>query len=242
MATLAANALILGLVIREIYRGYKKTAYVTTLHLMKVMIAVTSAMTFSWPLADFAAESVSALASPPWRDLLAPAFFLTLGIWIYVALHELEIRFLPPDADLLGMADKVLGPVLGGMAGALMAGGLVIAWSLVPAAKYFPSGLGVINHNQLVWDAGFTTAKFYEKFSDAMYGEKKFLLYDEPTGSVDEDHVFRQDWGCRMNFIPLMPGQRYIDEVRNGRWDRGFLYRYWQTHRWTTQQVEDLRR
>ena len=232
----------LGMVGHGAYVGYKSNVYGATLRLVRTIVAFTAAMTFSWPLAAALMKSMPSMQKLPWADFVLPTLFFLLLLWVYVGVNELIIRFLPEDAELLPVADKVIGPVIGGMSGALLAGCVLITWSLLPLASYFASDMGVIRHAELPWDAGLTAARFYQRFSQAMHGPKPFILYDEPVGNLGDGQRFEQDVQRQSGFLPPAPGQYFRDDVRNGEWDHGFLFHYYCGHWWTTAEMERLKK
>jgi len=146
----------------------------------------------------------------------------TLGRW-------LKISYTEPRVPSYRHADRVGGGALGLLNGFVLAGVVLIFWSLMPFAKFLPRDFGRVRTDKLPVDAGSQLLRFYNHCTHTMGGGKRFLLNDEPI-LADKEEPFGVPDALRDidgdGEPDMVPGESFQDENGNGRWDRGWLWRY----------------
>jgi hypothetical protein len=194
------------------YAGARESAFFTVYSLMRNGIAFLCALTFYRPLASLLSSLITSSYPMP-EYFVAFSFGFIFGGVILLG-RWLKTRFTYPGVE----CPKVLNWTLGGAAGLLNAivitGAVLIGWSIMPFVKYIPRDLGHIQIRPAVLDTGVAMLKTYGFIERRMGGNVPFLVHDEPLAS-DPNNNGRPD-----------PGEQYEDTNRNGRWDRGWLWKY----------------
>jgi uncharacterized membrane protein required for colicin V production len=209
MTSTIAFLIVLLLLVLMTYAGLRDGAFFTTYALVRNALAFVCAMTFCQPLARVLERLVT--QTYPARVFFVPLSFgavfgaiIALGRW-------LKVTYTIPRVECPVMVDRVAGPILGLLNGVIATGTLLVLWSLLPFARYIPADYGNI---QVRTDTGAAALRFYAFVQKKVPGSAVFLLADEPV-QEDQNNNGRAD-----------PGDKFLDENRNDKWDHGWLWKY----------------
>ncbi|MHC4592591.1 MAG: CvpA family protein [Planctomycetota bacterium] len=211
MTSVVAVLLILVLFALMTYAGVRDGAFFSLYALMRNAFAFFCAMSFCEPMARLLGKLIGHRYPAPdyW---IAISFAAILGA-VFATCRHLKMKYTAPNVPCPQVVDRVTGPAIGIINAVVVTGSLLILWSLLPFAKYIPGNLGHIHFKTGALDTGQAMLRFYSFASERM-GGGGFLLDDEP---LVEDH----NENARGD-----PGDSYDDVNENGRWDRGWLWRY----------------
>jgi len=213
MATGIATIGVILLVLLAALAGLRDGVFFTTYALLRNCIAFICAMSFSEPLARLL-EKLFTDAHPAEEYFLFIAFAAICGA-VFALGRFLKVTFTAPQVPCHALVDKAGGVTLGALNGVVVTGLLLVMWSLVPFAKYIPGDHGRVHIKSGILDTGAMMLKFYKRVEQGMGGSAVFLLDDEPIVE-DLNNNGRAD-----------PGETFRDmPPANGRWDRGWLWKY----------------
>jgi len=213
--SIVMSFLVVALFVALIYAGARDGAFFTMYALVRNGLAFLCAVTFFRPLG----ATLSAMFSrtPPAPEyFVAIAFVLIFGAAVGAG-RWLKVRYTFPDVKCFHAVDRSAGAGLGLLNAIVLTGTILIMWSLMPFARYIPADLGRAHLKVRTLDTGPAMLEFYAFASRRMPGGVVFLLHDE-TIHEDANGNGRAD-----------PGDAFTDVNQNGRWDRGWLWRY-RTH------------
>ena len=214
--TVVATLLVLVLIPLMAYAGYRDGAFFSCYAFVRNLFGFLFAMSFSEPLAKLVAGLTS--DRHPLPDYYRLICFFALFALVFFVSRWLKVRYTRANVACNVLVDRLVGPVLGLGNGVIVSGLLLIVWSMLPFVKYIPSDYGRMNVDALVVDTGSAMLRLYEFASRRTGGARVFLLDDEPLAKdEDSDGVYDPD------------ADQYSDVNNNGKWDRGWLWRY-KTH------------
>jgi hypothetical protein len=213
---LVAYILTPGLIALIVYAGYRNDTFSSVSGLLRNFLAFLMAMTFFEPLAGLLSSIIS--NRHPWPENFRPlSLALLYGVVMLVTMWA-KTKYSPPQVPSYQIADRISGVVCGVASGIIITGFILILWSVIPFSKYLPGDFGRVETDRLMLnlDSGRIMLRFYGFTARKMGGGRPFLLEDEPvTVDFDGDKEFDQNLG-----------EEWQDVNRNGRWDRGWLWRY----------------
>jgi len=226
VATLAVIAIIALLA----YDGVRSGLFAATYSLVRNVLAFVLAMTFCEPVMHLLSRLFS-----DWHP--GPLYYRAIGFaaifgFVFLFGRWLKITYTDPVVPTYPYADYIGGGAVGVLNGIVLAGVLLVLWSMMPFAKFLPQDFGRVRTEKLPVDAGSLMLRFYSHCTRTMGGSRTFLLHDEPV-LVDEDlplgvpDRLRDIDGDREP--DPVPGESFEDRNGNGKWDRGWLWRY-RTH------------
>ena len=210
VATIATPCLIALIV----YAGYRSDTFSSVCGLLRNFLAFLMAMTFFEPLAGLLSSVIS--DRHPWPDNF-PAVSLAVlyGVTMLVTMWA-KTKYIPSQVPSFRIVDRISGVVCGAASGIIITGFILILWSVMPFGKYLPGDFGRVETDRLMIDSGRIMLRFYSFTARKMGGGRTFLLEDElVTVDFDSDKEFDQNLD-----------EDYHDLNGNGRWDRGWLWRY----------------
>ena len=201
-------------------------AFFSTYALTRNLIAFLCAMTFRENLAGVMERLIS--GKHPAHDYFVLISFVVILGAAFLLGRFLKVQYTVPQVPCPDLVDKIGGSTVGFVNGVLVSGVLLIAWSLVPFAKYIPADLGRVQIKAKALDTGAVMLCYYKFAEERMGGNVPFLLDDEKI--VDDlNHNGRAD-----------PGEGFQDSNFNREWDRGWLWRYRNQASITPEAVEPL--
>jgi hypothetical protein len=212
MTSYFAILLVLVLLGVMTHAGLRDGAFFSVYSLMRNGIALLGALTFCRPLGGFVANLAG--SAPPTRNYFIALSFAFIVGGLIIFLRWLKIKFAFPQVECPKAMDWTVGPVAGLLNGIVITGVILVGWSMMPFVKYIPRDLGHVEVRPAVLDTGEHMLKTYGFIERRMGGNVPFLLEDEPI-VTDADGNGRVD-----------RGDSYKDLNRNGRWDRGWLWKY----------------
>lgn len=203
---------VLALLVAMAYAGYRDGLFAATYALVRSVIGFLCAMTFCQPLASFLTSAIS--STEPMPKYFVPISYIGIfGIVLAIG-RWLKVSYTDPGVSCPASVDRVAGPIVGLLHAVVFTGALLVFWSLLPFAKYVPADLGRVNAKLGALDTGATMLKFYDFAQERMPGNTPFLLEDEPVQ------------GRTQGEQPPAPGEAFEDVNGNGKWDRGWLWKY----------------
>jgi len=194
------------------YGGQRDGFYFAIYSTARNLIAFLCAMTFCEPLAVMLTHLISD-KGPAHAYFVVISFAATFGI-VFTLLRWLKIKYTYPVVECPMLVDRIGGGAAGLFGGIALSGTVLILWSLMPFMAYIPADLGRIEIHSKTLDTGAIMLKFYDNTAGRMKGNTEFLLEDEELVS-DPNKNGRAD-----------PGEQYNDLNLNGKWDRGWLWKY----------------
>ncbi len=210
--SLIAVLLIIAIIGLSAFAGVRDGAFFTAYALLRNLFGFLLAMTLCEPLARWS-TSVLPGGHPAYDYYVLIWFALVFGLF-FAGCRWLKMHGTAPYVALPNWAHEITGGVLGLLSGLVVTGTLLILWSLMPFVKYIPGDAGHVNIKNPAIDTGAMMLRFYGFVEERFSGGRAFLLEDEPL-KVDKNENQRAD-----------PGDAWVDLLNNGRWDRGWLWRY----------------
>jgi len=221
-----AVVLTLLIIAATAYGGYKNGAFFSTYALTRNLFGFLVAMTLFEPVGAVAAKVFGhAHPVPLYCEAVS---FVALFIAVFVGARYLKVRFTPATVPGASLVDQIGGGFLGLVNGILIAGFVLIVWSLMPFAKFIPADFGRVDAERLPVDAGGIMLRFYGLTAKRMPGGRVFLVGPEEVLN-DQDGDGRPDTSRDIDQDGTpdpVPGEDFEDANGNGRWDRGWLWRY----------------
>lgn len=212
MTSVIAVLVVLALLGLTAFAGFRDGVFFSTYALMRNLIAFLCAMTFREGLAGVMETLVTA-AHPAHDYFVLISFVLILG-GVFLLGRFLKVRYTIAYVPCPHLVDKIAGSTAGLLNGIVVAGVLLIGWSLVPFAKYIPSDLGRVHIKAKMLDSGAIMLRYYKFAEERMGGNVPFLLDDEKIAE-DLNNNGRAD-----------PGEGFHDSNYNRKWDRGWMWKY----------------
>lgn len=201
--------LVLGLMAALAYYGYRSGLFLATLAGLHALAAVVAALGLTGPVAAWLE-----LADVP-RHYALPGAFLgvlsvaAIGIRLAIgAAVPPDVVKLPPRIDQLG------GLIVGGLAGLVAAGGVLLAFSIAPLPPAYR-----IDGSRLSFDMG---SRMLDVFARCLVGDAKVrdvLLHGEP-GTAAAGPVTRPAWSEPFvdadGSLTRSDGEAFVDTDANG--------------------------
>lgn len=222
MATIIASIVVIIILLAMIYSGQRDGAYVAAYGLMRNLLAFLIAMTFYEPVSALVTRMAG--GTHPGPDYYRVLSFAVLYGAVVGIGRWLRLTYTVPEVRCLAWLDRGLGAVFGLGNGIVVAGLVLVVWSMLPFVKYLPRDYGRVEPQNLWVDAGSGMLVFYDFATGPIPGSKKFVL-EEPL-KQDSNGNGRVD-----------PGE-FEDVNENGQWDPGWLWRYRQHADITREEVE----
>lgn len=217
--------LLLGL---TLYAGLRDGVFFTSYALLRNVFAFFCAMSFCEPLARALMRLLTS-THPAFEYFRVFCFLGIFGV-VFVIARWLKMKYTTPYVTCPKLVDRIGGPILGLFSGVVVSGTLLVLWSLLPFAKYMPGDSGRIEITLNTLDTGVAMLRFYGFAEQRMGGGRPFLLEDEPL-TKDRDNDGRYD---------RERDDQYEDLNRNGRWDRGWIWRYHNHAELTSSDLTDV--
>lgn len=125
-----ANLVVVMVIVGMGLYGWQYGAFLATLAGMQVFIAAMAALGFAGEL-----EYLLTLAECPESIAFAVAFLIIFGAVLVLTRLAIGAGVGEETMRLPPIFDKTLGPLLGLFAGAVLAGAILIAWSIAPLSE-----------------------------------------------------------------------------------------------------------
>ena len=170
LASLLAVAIVLGFIAYGFIHGMFRSVLVG----MQALVAFVMTMTFIPALT----EILIAIDMPPSYAFPAALFILAIGT--AVGIHMLIEKYIPSESvPLLSVIDKIGGAFIGGTAGYVAAGGVLIALSLMPLPESY-----WLNHSELQFDFGTPMLRTFARIIEPDSDKRNQLLKGEVWPTV----------------------------------------------------------
>ncbi|MHC4480176.1 MAG: CvpA family protein [Planctomycetota bacterium] len=212
MTTVVAAIFVIGILVLMALAGLRDGVFFTLYTLMRDLFAFFCAMTLCGPLAWLLGRLISA-AYPAYSYWVPISYAAVLG-GVFALARWLKVKYTAPQVPCPSLVDWFGGPILGIVHAVVVTGSILILWSLFPFAKFLPGDRGHVQLRGRALDTGAAMLRVYD-FAQSRAGGSTFLLHDEPL-TIDREENERYD-----------RHDEYIDVNENGRWDRGWLWRYY---------------
>lgn len=226
MTTVAIIGVIV-IVLLAAFDGVRTGLFATACSAVRNVLAFLLALTLCEPLVNVLTK-VFADQHPGPLYYRAIAFAGVFG-FVFGIGRWLRVRFTIPDVRSYYYADYIGGGALGVLNGIVLAGTVLVLWSLMPFAKFLPSDFGRISTDKLPLDAGRVMLRFYGRCTHTMGAGRTFLLEDERVLADREEPYGVPDAIADLDGdgqLDPVPGETFEDLNGNGRWDRGWLWLY----------------
>ena len=168
------------------------------------------------------------------------AAFAVIFVGGWLGIRQAGVALLPEEGiRTYKLVDRLGGIAVGAFAGTVFAGGLLIAWSMVPLSAQLK-----IDVDQLKLDAGTKVIQEFEALAQVVGdADKRFVLMGEPAAAADaeefevaqEPYMDRNSDEQRGEDEPYVDVDgdhkwtevlRYVDSNANGKRDMGILEMY----------------
>ena len=212
MTGILAALVVLALLVLMGLAGYRDGIFFTAYALARNLFAFFCGLTFCEPAARVL-TGVFSDARPAYDYFVALSFAAIVSV-VFVVGRTLKVKYTIPYVPCPTIADRAAGPILGVFNAVVVSGILLILWSLLPFAKYIPGDFGDARVNSRLLDTGTAMLRFYG-YAEQRMGGNPFPLEDEPVLN-----------DVNGNGRPDVVGESYDDRNHNGRWDRGWLWKY----------------
>lgn len=201
--------LVLGLMAALAYYGYRSGLFLATLAGLHALAAVVAALGLTGPVAAWLE-----LADVP-RHYALPGAFLGVLTVVAIGIHLAVGAAVPPDVvKLAPRIDQLGGLVVGGLAGLVVAGGVLLALSIAPLPPAYR-----IDGSRLSFDMG---SRLLDVFVRCLSGDAKVrdvLLRGEP-GTAAGGPVARPAWSEPFvdadGSLTRDDGEAFVDTDANG--------------------------
>ncbi len=232
------DLVVIGIVLGLAFFGFSSGLFVATLTAMHALVTFVVALGFAQPFAGL----LVSLDMPP--IFAFSAAFGILAVGIAVALRLLLGRYVPANAvEFEPIIEKVGGGLLGGIAGVIVAGTVLLALSIMPlpeSLRLDPTGLR--------FDLGGGMLRTFARVAVPDTAQRTILLEGDAVGTegdgwkvvtIDEETGKREypekplppeppaDGSPPPEFTPPPPGilsEPFADLNGNGNWDDGEPY------------------
>jgi len=226
MTTIAILASI-GIIGLFTWEGVRGGAFAGTFSLVRSILAFLFAMTLAEPVGGILTGMLGSEYPAPlfYRCI---AFALVFGV-VFGAGRWVKIRYLTGQVRCNRHVDYGVGGALGLVNGLVVAGVLLVFWSLMPFAKFMPGDFGRVRTASLPVDAGSAVLRYYHHASVIMRGGRTFMLESEPIlegGDNVEPYGVPDVVEVAEGVYKSEPGVHFTDVNGNGEWDRGWMDLY----------------
>jgi hypothetical protein len=232
------DLVVIGIVLGLAFFGFSSGLFVATLTAMHALVTFVVALGFAQPFAGL----LVSLDMPP--IFAFPVAFGILAVGIAVALRLLMGSYVPADAvEFEPIIEKVGGGLLGGIAGVIVAGTVLVALSIMP----LPESLR-LDPTSLRFDVGGGLLRTFARVAVPDTAQRTILLEGDAVGTegdgwkvvtTDDETGAREypekplppeppaDGSPPPEFTPPPPGilsEPFADLNGNGDWDNGEPY------------------
>lgn len=174
LASLLAVAIVLGF----IAYGFMHGMFRSVLAGMQALVSFVVTLTFT----PMITEVLIAVDMPP--SYAFPIAVLILLIGTTVGVHMLVEKYISSESiPLLSMIDKIGGAFVGGAAGYIASGGILIALSLMPLPESYE-----INHSELQLDLGTPLLRTFARIIEPDSEKRNLLLNGEVWPTVSSEN------------------------------------------------------
>jgi len=180
---------MLAVLLITTYAGYRAGCFDTLYLLVRSVFAFLLAMTLFEPLTALMERIVSwSYPGPFYYNVI---FFILVFSATSIAAGWARERFMREDVPCFRWLDRIGGPVLGLAHGVVLAGTLLILWTMMPFAKYLPGDFGRVRTEQLgMLNMGKLMLRFYAHVSEAIPGGRPFVLEASQQGAEQESWLW----------------------------------------------------
>ena len=174
LASLLAVAIVLGF----IAYGFMHGMFRSVLAGMQALVSFVVTLTFT----PMITEVLIAVDMPP--SYAFPIAVLILLIGTTVGVHMLVEKYISSESiPLLSMIDKIGGAFVGGAAGYIASGGILIALSLMPLSESYE-----INHSELQLDLGTPLLRTFARIIEPDSEKRNLLLNGEVWPTISSEN------------------------------------------------------
>ena len=174
LASLLAVAIVLGF----IAYGFMHGMFRSVLAGMQAVVSFVVTLTFT----PMITEVLIAVDMPP--SYAFPIAVLILVIGTTVGVHMLVEKYISSESiPLLSMIDKIGGAFVGGAAGYIASGGILITLSLMPLPESYE-----INHSELQLDLGTPLLRTFARIIEPDSEKRNLLLNGEVWPTVSSEN------------------------------------------------------
>ncbi|MEE2797334.1 MAG: CvpA family protein [Planctomycetota bacterium] len=174
LASLLAVAIVLGF----IAYGFMHGMFRSVLAGMQALVSFVVTLTFT----PMITEVLIAVDMPP--SYAFPIAVLILVIGTTVGVHMLVEKYISSESiPLLSMIDKIGGAFVGGAAGYIASGGILITLSLMPLPESYE-----INHSELQLDLGTPLLRTFARIIEPDSEKRNLLLNGEVWPTVSSEN------------------------------------------------------
>ena len=174
LASLLAVAIVLGF----IAYGFMHGMFRSVLAGMQALVSFVVTLTFT----PMITEVLIAVDMPP--SYAFPIAVLILLIGTTVGVHMLVEKYISSESiPLLSMIDKIGGAFVGGAAGYIASGGILITLSLMPLPESYE-----INHSELQLDLGTPLLRTFARIIEPDSEKRNLLLNGEVWPTVSSEN------------------------------------------------------
>jgi len=165
---------------------------------LELLVSLSLAVLLHEPIAGFLApllsDSLGGL-TPGWLSIQAWSVFLSfalpmwgtmVALWLYV-----QPRIISAEIKSIEVIDTAAGALVGGFAGTLFIGAILVTWSMCPLLSYLR-----IPAQHMFLDAGKTALRAASRFADQQHEGRSLVLYGEPPSreSVPSSLLASETW------------------------------------------------
>ena len=174
LASLLAVAIVLGF----IAYGFMHGMFRSVLAGMQALVSFVVTLTFT----PMITEVLIAVDMPP--SYAFPIAVLILVIGTTVGVHMLVEKYISSESiPLLSMIDKIGGAFVGGAAGYIASGGILITLSLMPLPESYE-----INHSELQLDLGTPLLRTFARIIEPDSEKRNLLLNGEVWQTISSEN------------------------------------------------------
>ena len=174
LASLLAVAIVLGF----IAYGFMHGMFRSVLAGMQAVVSFVVTLTFT----PMITEVLIAVDMPP--SYAFPIAVLILVIGTTVGVHMLVEKYISSESiPLLSMIDKIGGAFVGGAAGYIASGGILITLSLMPLPESYE-----INHSELQLDLGTPLLRTFARIIEPDSEKRNLLLNGEVWPTISSEN------------------------------------------------------
>ena len=174
LASLLAVAIVLGF----IAYGFMHGMFRSVLAGMQALVSFVVTLTFT----PMITEVLIAVDMPP--SYAFPIAVLILLIGTTVGVHMLVEKYISSESiPLLSMIDKIGGAFVGGAAGYIASGGILITLSLMPLPESYE-----INHSELQLDLGTPLLRTFARIIEPDSEKRNLLLNGEVWPTISSEN------------------------------------------------------
>ena len=174
LASLLAVAIVLGFIAYGFMHGMFRSILAGMQALVSFVVTLTFTPVITNVLITFDTPPVYAF----------PAAVLILAIGTVVGSHLLIEKYIPTESiSLLSMLDKIGGAFVGGTAGYIASGGVLVALSLMPLPESYK-----LNHSELHLDSGAPILRTFARIIEPDSEKRNLLLNGEVWPTVSSEN------------------------------------------------------